>query len=44
MDDVEARHKLRTNELIRVELYKQLEILDNQDAQCREVLNGCKEN
>lgn len=39
MDDIEARHKLRVNELIRIELYKQLKVLDEQDAQCREVLN-----
>lgn len=44
MDDIEARHKLRVNELIRVELHKQLAILDEQDAQCREVLNDGKEN
>lgn len=44
MDDIEARHKLQVNELIRVELHKQLAILDEQDAKCREVLNDGKEN
>lgn len=44
MDDIEARHKLQVNELIRVELYKQLAILDEQDTKCREVLNDGKEN
>lgn len=37
MDDIEARHKLRTNALVRAELYKQLAILEAQDAQLREV-------
>ena len=44
MDDIEARHKLQVNELIRVELYKQLAILDEQDIKFREVLNDGKEN